>query len=63
MRVPSSPLTLSVDLGRLFRTHRGSSSEPLISRATVVWQPGAPDFLHLQISRVRSRAGSRTADQ
>jgi hypothetical protein len=53
----------SVDLGRLFRTHQGSSSEPLISRATAGWQLGAPDFLHLQDSRARSRVGSRTADQ
>jgi hypothetical protein len=53
----------SVDLGRLFRTHRGSSSEPMISRATAEWQLGAPDFLHLRVPRFRSRASSRTADQ
>jgi hypothetical protein len=41
----------SVDLGRLFRTLRGSSFEPLISRATAGWQLGAPDFLHLQDPR------------
>jgi hypothetical protein len=61
MRAPSSPLT--VDLGRLFRTRRGSSSEPLITRAAAGWQLGAPDFLHLRVSRVRSRAGPRISDQ
>jgi hypothetical protein len=53
----------SVDLGRLFRTRRGSSFEPLISRATAGWQLGASDFLHLQDSRAHSRSGPRTADQ
>jgi hypothetical protein len=66
-RIGSNPRALvapdSVDLGRLFRTHRGSSSKPLISRATAGWQLGAPGFLHLQVPRVRSRADPRTADQ
>jgi hypothetical protein len=53
----------SVNLGHLFRTHRGSSSEPLISRDTAGWQLGAPDFSHLQDSRAHSRSGPRTANQ
>jgi hypothetical protein len=61
MRAPSSSLTLAI---------WGTCSNPsrvrfrtLISRAIAGWQLGAPDFSHLQVSMVRSRAGPRTADQ